>query len=70
MKQTDYEIIIQCIQFGAPALAPQLVNSLNQTVEDSNRWLNEQKRIANEARQAEIKAAEDLKKTKDAKTKE
>lgn len=57
MRQTDYEVIIQCIQFGAPALATGLVTALNQTIEDSNSWVNEQKRLANEAHRAEMKAA-------------
>lgn len=46
MKQQDYETIVSCIQFGAPALATSLINGLNKTVENSNNWLQYQKQLA------------------------
>lgn len=62
MKQADYEILIACVNFGAPALAPSLITSLNKVVENSNSWTNEQRRLADEAHKAEIQKAEEAKK--------
>jgi len=53
MRQQDYDNITTCIQFGAPALATDLLTSFNQTVENSNKYLQEQKRLVDEARRAE-----------------
>lgn len=36
MRQQDYEMIIACIQHGAPALASLLIGAFNQVVENSN----------------------------------
>ena len=55
MRQQDYEMIIACIQHGAPALAQVLINALNQVIEDSNE-LREIKR-AQEVEAREIKKA-------------
>lgn len=48
MKQQDYDTIVSCIQFGAPALAPELVRNLNKTIENSNNWVQHQKKLAAE----------------------
>lgn len=53
MRQQDYEMIIACIQHGAPALAQVLINALNQVIESSNE-LREIKR-AQEVEAREIK---------------
>jgi|LSQX01.2.fsa_nt_gb hypothetical protein len=57
MRQQDYEMIIACIQHGAPALAQVLINALNQVIESSNE-LREIKRAreveAREPRKAEM----------------
>lgn len=61
MRQDDYEIILSCIQHGAPALYTRLVTSLNKVIESDNR-LAELKRIeADKARKAEAEKA--IKKT-------
>jgi len=65
VKQQDYEIIVSCIQFGAPALTNELLTSLNKTVENSNSWIQEQKRIADEAHKKDVLKAELSKKSKD-----
>lgn len=59
MKQQDYETIISCIQFGAPALAPSLINDLNKTIESSNNWIQYQKKLA-AGKQSEQEAGKDL----------
>jgi len=58
MRQQDYETITSCIQYGAPALAPSLLAAFNKTIENSNSWVQEQKRIADE--EAKKKTAEQL----------
>jgi len=45
MKQQDYETIVSCVQYGAPALSTVLVNSLNKTIENSNAWIQHQKKV-------------------------
>ena len=61
MRQQEYETIVACIQFGAPALSTPLITSLNKAIENSNNWTQEQKRVADEAHKAEIAKAEDEK---------
>ena len=39
MKQSNYETICKCIEHGAPAIAGQLLNDLNQTVELANKQI-------------------------------
>lgn len=56
MKQADYEIILACIQHGAPALAPQLVPALNNTIENSNNFISQQRQAAEEAKRLEQQA--------------
>ncbi len=65
MRQQDYEMIIACIQHGAPALAQVLINALNQVIESSNE-LREIKRAQEvEAREIKrVKEAEAKKETK------
>jgi len=58
MRQQDYEMIIACIQHGAPALAQVLINALNQVIESSNE-LREIKR-AQEVEAREIKKAQEV----------
>jgi len=49
VRQQDYENIVACIQFGAPALSSDLLRSLNSTVENSNNWIQAQKRSLEQA---------------------
>lgn len=39
MNHKDYETIIACIQYGAPALYNQLITSLNKVIENSNAFI-------------------------------
>lgn len=64
MKQQDYETIVACIQFGAPALSTQLITNLNKTIENSNSYVQEQKRLVEEAHKADMVKAEEAKKGK------
>ena len=69
MIQNDYELIISCIQYGAPAVANRLVKAFNDTIDQVNQF-NEMKRrqameLANEKRGTEeTKATEKTKETK------
>lgn len=59
MRQQDYENIVRCIQFGAPALAEELNMALANVVENSNNFLQHQKKLAYEAQleqEAKLKA--------------
>ncbi len=44
MKQTSYTTIIKAIQYGAPAIADELVVDFNQTVQNSNNWIEMKQR--------------------------
>lgn len=52
MKQRDYEVILACIQYGAPALAQPLIDALNSVINDSNRWKAEQMQMTNKPKEA------------------
>lgn len=65
MRQQDYEMIIACIQHGAPALAQVLINALNQVIEGSNE-LREIKR-AQESEAREIKRGKEAEAKKETK---
>ena len=54
MIQYEYEEIIKCIQFGAPAQGEQLVKSFNNTVQLANQKLIEIE--AEKKKKAEIQA--------------
>lgn len=41
MRQANYETIIRCIQYGAPAIAEQLITDLNNTCELANKQLTQ-----------------------------
>lgn len=59
--QTQYEIIIECIKTGAPAIANELISSYNKTVQLANEQISYQE----EMRQKEIaQKAEEAKNTK------
>lgn len=64
MKQQEYETIVACIQYGAPALSAQLITNLNKTIENSNSFVQEQKRIADEATKAALLKADEAKQGK------
>ena len=48
MRQQEYDTIVSCIQYGAPALASSLITTLNKTLENSNNWIQQQKKEAAE----------------------
>ena len=54
MKQNQYEEIITCIQFGAPALSQELINAFVQVVQNSNEYISEKQRKAEEANKAKL----------------
>lgn len=70
MKQFAYDTIVACIQHGAAAIAEPLIEELNMTVQNENKYIQElnrqeQERKAaaqNEAKVAEQKALDEQKK--------
>lgn len=61
MRQNAYETIIQCVQFGAPAIAEHLIRELNEDVALANETRIKEAKAKEEA---ELKRkAEELKKT-------
>ena len=55
MGQNSYNTIIACIQYGAPALAQQLMDDLNQVINNSNAYIQAQRDAAEKAKQEEAK---------------
>ena len=53
VRQQEYDTIVSCIQFGAPALATSLVTTLNKDLENSNNWVQYQKKLSAELAKAE-----------------
>lgn len=53
MRQDDYEIILSCIKYGAPALSDKLIIGFNTCVEAENNLIN-LRREAENARKAEL----------------
>ena len=49
MRQDDYNVIIDCIHHGAPALAPKLISALNVVMEQANAHIQNQRKLAEEA---------------------
>ena len=45
MKQSSYELIVRCVTFGAPALAKEVVDDLNATLEDYDKLRKPAKEI-------------------------
>lgn len=39
MTQNDYELMIQCIKVGVPAIADYLIKCLNAIIENSNKYI-------------------------------
>ena len=70
MKQFAYDTIVACIQHGAAAIAEPLIEELNMTIQNENKYIQElnrqeQERKAaaqNEAKVAEQKALDEQKK--------
>lgn len=52
MKQNQYDAIISCINYGAPALAQELITVFNQTIKNSNDYLTEKAKAEEVARRA------------------
>lgn len=44
MKQSNYDLILKCIQHGAPAMSDELITDFNQTVQLANERLVEMRR--------------------------
>lgn len=61
MKQNQYEAIITCIQYGAPALAEELINSFVQVVQNSNELITIKQKEAEAANNAKLKAEQAVK---------
>lgn len=66
MDQNNYNLIMSCIQHGAPAVAPQLVQALNTVVEKANQFVElqrvkreEQRKVEEAKKDAEMKAKAD-----------
>lgn len=62
MRQQDYETIMSCIQFGAPALAQPLALAFNQVIENSNKYvevlrLEQEKKLAETKKPSSVDAA-------------
>ena len=56
MSQNSYNTIIACIQYGAPALAPQLLEELNTVINNSNNYIQAQRDAAAAKAKDEAKA--------------
>lgn len=67
MKQQTYNIIANCIQYGAPALANELMEEFNQSVTNDNTLI--QQRIAAEQARKEADAKAEAEKAKQAEQK-
>lgn len=57
MKQNQYQSIIDCIEFGAPALAKELITAFNQVMQNSNDFISAKMKAEEEARKAKENAA-------------
>ena len=58
MRQDDYNIIIDCIHHGAPALAPKLIAALNTVMEHANAHIQNQRKLAEAAAKSQKLADE------------
>ena len=56
MKQNQYEAIITCIQYGAPALSQELVNAFVSVVQNSNELITLKQKEADAANKARLDA--------------
>lgn len=65
MRQTEYETILECIKYGAPALAGNLISAFNVTIERANQLSEFERKQAEETRKQEL-----AKETKEKKVKE
>lgn len=61
MKQHQYEEIITCINYGAPALANDLITAFNQVMQNSNEFISAKMKAEEEARKAQEEAAKEAK---------
>ena len=61
MKQNQYEAIIACINYGAPALANELIRALNQVMENSNAFIQAKLQAEEAARKAQQEAEKEAK---------
>lgn len=61
MKQSQYDAIISCINFGAPAMSRELVAAFNQVMENSNNYVTEKMRAEKAERDAKEKAEREAK---------
>lgn len=51
MKQSSYDTIVKCIQYGAAAISTDLINDLNTVVNNSNELINQKVKAEQEAKQ-------------------
>jgi len=54
-SQINYEIIMDCIKHGAPAIAEGLMAYFNKTIENSNAWGQYQAKKEEKRKQEEMK---------------
>ena len=52
MKQNQYDAIISCINYGAPALAQDLTIAFNQVMQNNNAYITEKAKAEEAARRA------------------
>lgn len=58
MNQRNYNIILQCIKYGAPAIADDLINDFNTVVMNSNELVSSKLAAEREAQKAAAVVAE------------
>lgn len=63
MNQSSYEIILACIQHGAPALSTSLTNSFNSVIEKANKYTEIKQQEEEARRKAEVAKNEEAAKT-------
>ncbi len=61
MRQSHYEEIINCIKFGAPALANELIVDLNDTVNLANQKITENQEAERRKTEEQLKKAQEEK---------
>lgn len=59
MKQSSYDMIVVCIQHGAAAIAPQLIEELNGVINDSNQLRTLAQQAADKAKELQAESTEE-----------
>lgn len=61
MKQSEYENILACINYGVPALANNLIKAFNETISLANERITEKQEEERRKTEAELKRQQDEK---------